>query len=126
MIYAVGIGPGDPDMMPYKTVKLLMSADVIAGFDTVLNIARTHFNSKAEVISMGYKDQLQKMEEVGKLSREGKVCVVCFMGDVNFSGYEYLERIHNHCQEPHPTIIPGISSAQMAARNFSFFCLTQS
>jgi precorrin-2 methylase len=26
MIYAVGIGPGDPDMMPYKTVKLLNTA----------------------------------------------------------------------------------------------------
>jgi precorrin-6B methylase 1 len=31
MIYTVGIGSGEPDMMPYKTVKLLMTADVIAG-----------------------------------------------------------------------------------------------
>ena len=37
------------------------------------------------------------------------------MGDVNFSGYEYLDRIHTDCQEPNPIIIPGISSAQMAA-----------
>ena len=35
MIYAVGIGPGDPDMMPYKTVLLLKEADVISGFETV-------------------------------------------------------------------------------------------
>ena len=56
MIYAVGIGPGDPDMMPYKTVKLLNTADVIAGFETLLNIARPHFNPSAEVISMEYKD----------------------------------------------------------------------
>lgn len=115
MIYAVGIGPGDPDMMPFKTVKLLNTADVIAGFETVLNIARPHFNPFAEVISMGYKDQPQQMEVVGERSRDDKMCVVCFMGDVNFSGYEYLERIHNHSKEPNPTIIPGISSAQMAA-----------
>ena len=28
MIYAVGIGPGDPDMLPHKTVLLLEKADV--------------------------------------------------------------------------------------------------
>jgi cobalt-precorrin-7 (C5)-methyltransferase len=115
MIYAVGIGPGDPDMLPYKTVLLLREADVISGFDTVLNLAEKHFNPKAVRVSMGYKDQSEKLEEVGKYSREGKKCVVCFMGDVNFSGYEYLERIHNDCHEPNPIIIPGISSAQMAA-----------
>ena len=115
MIYAVGVGPGDPDLLPYKTVMLLGKANVIAGFETVLNIARKHFNPSAEIISMGYKDQPEKMEKVGDLSRQGNTCVVCFMGDVNFSGYEYLERIHTHSKEPNPVIIPGISSAQIAA-----------
>jgi cobalt-precorrin-7 (C5)-methyltransferase len=115
MIYAVGIGPGDPDMLPHKTVLLLQKADVISGFETVLNLAEKHFNPNAIRVSMGYKDQSEKLEQVGKYSREEKLCVVCFMGDVNFSGYEYLERIHNDCQEPNPVIIPGISSAQMAA-----------
>ena len=87
MIYAVGIGPGDPDMLPHKTVLLLKEADVIPGFDTVLNLAEKHFNPNAILISMGYKDQSEKLEQVGKYSREGKKCVVCFMGDVNFSGY---------------------------------------
>ena len=115
MIYAVGIGPGDPDMLPHKTVLLLKEADVIPGFDTVLNLAEKHFNPNAILISMGYKDQSEKLEQVGKYSREGKKYVVCFMGDVNFSGYEYLERINSSCQEPNPIIIPGISSAQIAA-----------
>ena len=115
MIYAVGIGPGDPDMMPHKTVLLLNKADVISGFDTVLKLAEKHFNPKAEIVSMGYKDQSEKLEQVGELSRDGKTFVVCFMGDVNFSGYEYLERIHTSSQEPNPVIIPGISSAQIAA-----------
>ena len=115
MIYAVGIGPGDPDMLPPKTVLLLKEADVISGFDTVLNLAEKHFNPNAILISMGYKNQSEKIEQVGKYSREGKKCVVCFMGDVNFSGYEYLERINSSCQEPNPIIIPGISSAQIAA-----------
>ncbi|OGW29098.1 MAG: precorrin-6y C5,15-methyltransferase (decarboxylating) subunit CbiE [Nitrospinae bacterium RIFCSPLOWO2_12_FULL_47_7] len=115
MIYAVGIGPGDPDLLPYKTVLLLRKASVIAGFETVLNVARKHFNPEAAIISMGYKDQPEKMELVGELSRQGNTCVVCFMGDVNFSGYEYLERIVTHCKEPNPEIIPGISSAQIAA-----------
>ncbi len=115
MIYAVGIGPGDPDMLPYKTVLLLKEADVISGFDTVLNLVKKHFNPNAEIISMGYKNQSEQLEKVGEHSRGGKTCIVCFMGDVNFSGYEYLERIHKHCDEPNPEIIPGISSAQIAA-----------
>lgn len=115
MIYAVGIGPGDPDMLPHKTVLLLQEADVISGFETVLNLAEKHFNPNATRVSMGYKDQSEKLEQVGEYSREGKKCVVCFMGDVNFSSYEYLERINNDCHEPDPIIIPGISSAQIAA-----------
>jgi precorrin-6Y C5,15-methyltransferase (decarboxylating)/cobalt-precorrin-7 (C5)-methyltransferase len=115
MIYAVGIGPGEPDMLPYKTVLLLREADVIAGFETVLNLAEKHFNPNATRISMGYKDQSEKLGQVGEHSRAGKICVICFMGDVNFSGYEYLERIHNDCHESNPVIIPGISSAQIAA-----------
>jgi precorrin-6y C5,15-methyltransferase (decarboxylating) CbiE subunit len=115
MIYAVGIGPGDPDMLPYKTVLLLQDADVISGFETVLKLAEKHFNPNAVRITMGYKDQSEKLEQVGELSRADKTCVVCFMGDVNFSGYEYLERINNNCHEPNPIIIPGISSAQIAA-----------
>ena len=95
MIYAVRIGPCDPDMLPHKTVLLLKEADGIPGFDTVLNLAEKHFNPNAILISMGYKDQSEKLEQVGKYSREGKKYVVCFMGDVNFSGYEYLERINN-------------------------------
>lgn len=115
MIYAVGIGPGDPDLLPYKTVLLLNKADVISGFSTVLDLPKKHFNPDAKIISMGYKDQPEKLEQVGQLSKDGKTCVVCFMGDVNFSGYEYLERIQTHCAEPNPIIIPGISSAQIAA-----------
>ncbi len=115
MIYAAGIGPGDPGLLPYKTVSLLQNADVIAGFETVLEIARPHFNPKAQVFSMSYKDQPEKLEAVGDLSRSGKKCVVCFMGDPNFSGYELLERIRRHCGEQDPEVIPGISSVQMAA-----------
>jgi cobalt-precorrin-7 (C5)-methyltransferase len=115
MIYAVGIGPGDPDLLPHKTVLLLQKADVIAGFETVLNLTEKHFNPDAIRVSMGYKDQSEKLEEVGEHSRNGKTCVVCFMGDVNFSGYEYLERINNDSKDLNPTIIPGISSAQIAA-----------
>ncbi|KMP12334.1 hypothetical protein UZ36_01070 [Candidatus Nitromaritima sp. SCGC AAA799-C22] len=115
MIYAVGIGPGDPDLLPQKTVSLLQRADVITGFNTVLNIPKCYFSSKAQVFPLTYKNQKEKLEQVGKLSRKGKTCVACFMGDLNFSGYEFLDQIHEHCQEPNPILIPGISSAQIAA-----------
>jgi precorrin-6B methylase 1 len=59
---------------------LLKEADVIPGFDTVLNLAEKHFNPNAILISMGYKDQSEKLEQVGKYSREGKKICGLFYG----------------------------------------------
>lgn len=119
MIYALGIGPGDPQLLPLKSLAVLKKADIIAGFETVLNYAKPNFPATAELVSLTYKNQQEKLEEVGVLSREGKVCVFCFMGDLNFSGYDFLNNIKTYCADPDPVKIPGISSTQIAATRAS-------
>ncbi len=119
MIYALGIGPGDPQLLPLKSLEILTNADVISGFETVLNYAKPHFPTSAKLVSLNYKNQKEKLKEVGIMSRAGKVCVFCFMGDLNFSGYDFLNNIKTYCEDPDPIKIPGISSAQIAATRAS-------
>ena len=48
-------------MLPHKTVLLLKEADVISGFDTVLNLAEKHFNPNAILISMDIKTKVKNL-----------------------------------------------------------------
>jgi precorrin-6B methylase 1 len=63
---------------------------------------------------MGYRDQPAKLDEVARAHHDGKRCVVVFMGDIHFSGFQYLERVERACGHPVETL-PGISSAQVMA-----------
>jgi cobalt-precorrin-7 (C5)-methyltransferase len=46
------------------------------------------------------------------MAHEGKRCVVCAWGDLNFSARELLDRVRQRVDEV--TLIPGISSVQIA------------
>ena len=41
----VGVGPGDPDMLTIKAQKAIASADLVVGFQTVLNVVETWVTS---------------------------------------------------------------------------------
>jgi len=114
MIHCVGAGPGDPGYLTLRAAELIAAADVVAGFDAVLDVARPHFPSDCVVIPMNYRDQSVRLAEVALLHHSGKRCVVVFMGDIHFSGFQFLERIDKACGHPVETI-PGISSAQILA-----------
>jgi cobalt-precorrin-7 (C5)-methyltransferase len=114
MIICVGIGPGDLGYLTRRGAELLNEADLVAGFDAVLAIVRPLITPTATVVKMGYRDQVEKLKEVAKAHHAGKKCVVAFMGDVHFSGFQYLERVEQACGHPVQTL-PGISSAQILA-----------
>lgn len=114
MIICIGIGPGDLDYLTQRGAALVAGAEVLAGFSSILEFARPLFSEKSQVISLGYKDQVAKLEEVARLHQKGRRCVVLFMGDIHFSGFQLLERVERACGHPVETL-PGISSAQMLA-----------
>lgn len=114
MIYCIGAGPGDPSFLTLRARDLIAAAEVVAGFDAVLEVARPHIPESCRVIGMNYRDQTTRLAEVAALHHEGKRCVVVFMGDIHFSGFQFLERIEAACGHPVETI-PGISSAQILA-----------
>ena len=114
MIICIGAGPGDIGYVPQRSAELILRADVVAGFDAVVNVVRPLVPAAAEIITMGYRDQTDKLAQVAAAHHAGKRCVVVFMGDIHFSGFQYLERVERACGHPVETM-PGISSAQVLA-----------
>ena len=114
MITCVGAGPGDLRYLTRCAQELIEQADVVAGFTTVVDLVRSLARPAAQIICMGYKDQVERLDEVARLHRTGAKCVVVFMGDLHFSGFQFLERVENACRHPVETV-PGISSAQILA-----------
>ena len=87
---------------------------MVAGFDAVVNMVRPLIPANAEVVTMNYRDQTEKLAQVALAHHAGKRCVVVFMGDMHFSGFQYLERVERACGHAVESL-PGISSAQILA-----------
>ncbi|MFC4638195.1 cobalt-precorrin-7 (C(5))-methyltransferase [Deinococcus hohokamensis] len=114
MITCIGAGPGHLDFLTRRGAELVSNADVVAGFDAVVDVVRPLLVQDQQVITMGYRDQVARLSEVAALHHAGQNCVVVFMGDIHFSGFQFLERVETACGHPVETV-PGISSAQMLA-----------
>ncbi len=114
MIVCVGAGPGSPEYLTRRGADLISGAEVVAGFNAVVEIVRPLIPAEARVITMGYRDQTAKLLEVAAAHRANRRCVVVFMGDLHFSGFQYLERVERACGHSVETV-PGISSAQILA-----------
>lgn len=114
MIICIGAGPGDIGYLTQRGAELIRTADVVAGFDAVINVVRSLIPSAADVVTMGYRNQVEKLAQVALAHHAGKRCVVVFMGDIHFSGFQYLERVERACGHAVETL-PGISSAQILA-----------
>ena len=107
----VGVGPGDKGFLTLKAKQALEEADLVAGFQTVLNVILP-FAKKAEICPMAYRDQEEVLDyAVGKV-KEGKSLVVCAWGDLNVSAKELLDRVRRRVD--HVELVPGISSVQIA------------
>ena len=114
MIICVGVGPGDLGYLTQRGAELIRNADVVAGFDAVVDLVRPIIDERAAICTMGYKDQVEKLSLVADYHNRGSDCVVVFMGDIHFSGFQLLERVEKACGHSVETL-PGISSAQVLA-----------
>jgi len=110
-VFAVGVGPGSPDYVTEAVRKIIVSADVVVGYEyTLKTISNLVQDKKVHTITM--KDQEKTYQQIKKDLGDGDL-VVPFTGDVNFSESEVVDRLIEIFGDVE--IIPGISSVQVAA-----------
>ena len=105
-------------MLTLQGRQALQAADLVLGFNTVLNVVRPLLDH-AEVCPMSYRDQEQVLEYAEEQVKQGRKCVVCCWGDLNVSAKELLERVRRRADSVR--LVPGISSVQVAMARTGIF-----
>jgi len=111
-VHAVGIGPGNPELLTRRAGRLLREADVVVGFGTVVDYVADE--TDADLIACGYRDEPEALGRFAARVEDGARGVAVLMGDPNHSGYQFLGKVESAVDAP-VEAVPGISSVQMAA-----------
>ena len=110
-VFAVGVGPGSQNYITETVKKIIVGADVVAGYEYTLKTISNLVQDKT-VHTITMKDQEKTYQQIKKDLGDG-VLVVPFTGDVNFSESEVVDRLVEIFGDVE--IISGISSIQVAA-----------
>jgi len=129
-IWGLGVGPGDPDLITLKALRILQSADVIAypvleGGDSIArSIIDIHMRENQEEMIISIPMEIERYPaqdvfdkaavEIGALADAGKVTAVLCEGDPFFYGsFMYLfARLSAHYVVK---VIPGVTSLTACA-----------
>ncbi|WP_138796725.1 cobalt-precorrin-7 (C(5))-methyltransferase [Halostella sp. PRR32] len=111
-VYAVGIGPGNPEFLTPRGERAIRDADVLVGFETVVEFVADL--TDADLLTCGYKDEAAALETFAERVAAGERGTAVLMGDPNHSGYQFLGKVDDAADRP-VRVVPGISSLQVAA-----------
>jgi cobalt-precorrin-7 (C5)-methyltransferase len=111
-VVAVGVGPGDPSLVPRRNREAIADANVVVGFSTVTDLLADW--AEGDVLSCGYDDQTEVLARFADRVADGADGAAALWGDPNVSGYQFLGRVEDALDRP-VRILPGVSSVQVAA-----------
>lgn len=123
-VYVVGAGPGDPELLTLKAVRLLGIADVVIYDRLIPKDALKYVKPGAELIYVGKEPGRHVMEqgEINELllkkALEGKIVVRLHGGDpfIFSRGFEECEYLISHGVECEA--VPGVTSAIAAPEQY--------
>ncbi|MGM0884871.1 MAG: precorrin-4 C(11)-methyltransferase [Bacillota bacterium] len=115
-VYIVGAGPGDPDLITVKGLKILQQADVVLYTDSLVNddlIAKA--GEHAEVLQSSGMDLEQMVDVMVQAVRAGKSVARVHTGDPSMYGAVLEQFVLLKQNEVSYEIVPGVSSVFAAA-----------
>lgn len=133
-LYGIGVGPGDPDLLTLKAVKVLKQVSHIFAaasskndYSLAYDIVREHIPPGVPVDQLAFpmtfhSETLENAwqancEEVVRILRQGKHVAFLTLGDpLTFSTFIYLMRkVRNRLPSARVSVVPGITSFHAAA-----------
>ncbi len=133
-LYGIGVGPGDPELLTLKAVRVLKRVEHVFAAASTKNdyslahdIVREHLSPNTPLDQLPFpmtfdpehlEDAwLANCEKVEEILKQGKVVAFLTLGDpLTFSTFIYLMRkVRKRLPEVAITVIPGITSFQAAA-----------
>lgn len=134
ILYGIGVGPGDPDLLTLKAVKVLKrvghvfaAASSKNDYSLAHDIVREHIPAATPVDQLAFpmtfnSDKLEdawqaNCEQVVEVLRQGKDVAFLTLGDpLTFSTFIYLMRkVRSRIPGARVSVVPGITSFQAAA-----------
>lgn len=133
-LFGIGVGPGDPELIPIKAVRILAMVDIAFtaasaknDYSLAVEISRSHIPERITIETLHFpmsknptikeKAWHQNAARVADVLESGKNAAFLTLGDpLTYSTFGYLIR-HLKAGWPHLSIctIPGITSYQAAA-----------
>ena len=116
VVYLVGAGPGDPDLITLKAIKALEKADVVV-YDRLANEEILKYASGAEMIYVGKRagKHSKKQEEINQIllkqAKKHDIVVRLKGGDPFVFGRGGEELLSLLEEKIHVELIPGVTSA---------------
>lgn len=133
-LYGIGVGPGDPELLTLKAVRVINSADVIFtaassknNYSLAVDIARPHITKKTNVVSLPFpmtSDETVKQEawennaqQISDVLKKGFTATFLTLGDpLTYSTFGYiLKSLKTVMPEAQIETIPGITSFHAAS-----------
>lgn len=109
--YAIGVGPGAPEYITQSAADAIRGCNVIVGYNDALRTIDALLKGKdVRRVTMGDQERIYQELATGE---SGLKIAVVFTGDANFSESEVVDRLGEIFGSV--TIVPGISSIQVAA-----------
>lgn len=133
-LYGIGVGPGDPDLIPLKSIKILNRVAVIFAASSTkndhsqaVNIARPHIPDTSQVRLLSFpmtKDRVEKKAcwqahaktIIAELERGHDVAFLTLGDSMTYATYGYVLKYVLALAPDAPVVtIPGITAYQAAA-----------
>lgn len=112
MIYVIGIGPGNKEMMTLQALAALEEVEVVVGYKTYIDLVQDLIQDK-EVIKNGMRQEIDRCKLAIEYAKQGKKVAVISSGDSGIYGMAglILELVSKQDVDIPVKVIAGITAS---------------